>query len=58
MTKADISDKVLILKEYCKGMAKSNAQMSDGEMDYYFGKYDAYNNIAERLEELYIKIKG
>ena len=58
MTKLEITDKLLILKESLKGQAKNHFRQSDDPSDYDFGYAQACEHYAERLEDLYQKIKG
>ena len=58
MTKVDIADKLMILRESLKGQAKNHYRASDGEYNYDFGFAEACEKYAERIDELYQKVKG
>ena len=56
MTKTEIKDQLLILKESLKGNAKNHFAISDEPNDYDFGYAEACERYAERIETLYNKI--
>ena len=56
MTKAEIKDQLLILKESLKGNAKNHFARSDEADDYDFGYAQACERYAERIEALYEKV--
>lgn len=58
MTKVDIADKLMILRESLKGQAKNHYRMADGEYNRDFGYAEACERYAERVDELYQKVKG
>ena len=52
MTKSEIKDSLIILKDYCRGKAKQQARMSENVMDFCHGRSEAYSDIYERLENI------
>ena len=57
MTKAEIKDKIFMLKEYAKGKKNYSNRLVEDINDYYFGNARAYEDIEERLEALLEKIQ-
>lgn len=52
MTKQDIKDKLLLLKNYSIGKSKNEAKQSDDSNDYYYGKSEAYKDMSDRIDSL------
>lgn len=57
MTKREISDKLLILRESLKGQAKNHYHNAEEINDYDFGYARACEKYAARIDELYLKVK-
>ena len=57
MTKSEIMDDLLIIKESLKGNAKVHYSQSDDANDYHFGYGAACENYAERVERLDQKVR-
>lgn len=57
MTKHEIVDRLLILKESLKGQAENHYRQSDEPSDYNFGYAQACEHYAKRVNDLYQKIK-
>ena len=56
MTKQDIKGELMNLREMCKGKAKNAARNSEGPDDYYFGQYQAYDELYNKICALEDKI--
>lgn len=57
MTKSEIADKLLIMRESLKGQAKNHYSMAEGEYNRDFGYAEACEQYAERIDELYQKVR-
>lgn len=56
MTKKEIKEKLYFMEQYCKGMARNEAQKSDEPMDYYQGRSQVYDEMYQKLCDLDVKI--
>lgn len=56
MTKQDIKDSLMLLKNYAKGKSKNEAKQSDDICDYHYGKSEVYKDMSERIDMLIDKM--
>lgn len=56
MTKQDIKDSLMLLKNYSEGKSKNEVKQSDDICDYHYGKSEVYKDMAERIDLLICKI--
>ena len=56
MTKKEIINEISVLEGFCQIAAESFIKYSNGEMDYYEGKSNAYKEMYKELHELNAKI--
>lgn len=58
MTKLEIYDSLLIIRESLRLQAKNHYSQSDEPDDYHFGYAKACETYAERVESLFKKVKA
>lgn len=56
MTKQEIKDSLLLIKNYAGGKSKNEIRQCDDIFDYYHGKSEAYKDMAERIDMLIDKM--
>lgn len=52
MTKQEIKDSLILLKNYAEGKSRNEVKQSDDICDYHYGKSEVYNDMAERIDLL------
>lgn len=57
MTKVEIYDELMLIKESLKVQAKNHYHQADDPSDYNFGYAQACETYAERIESLFEKVK-
>lgn len=56
MTKQEIKDNLLLIKNYTEGKSKNEVKQSDNVCDYHYGKSEAYRDMVERIDLLIDKM--
>ena len=56
ITKQNIKDSLILLKNYAEGKSKNESKQSDDICDYHYGKSEVYKDMAERIDILIDKM--
>ena len=56
MTKQEIKDSLILVKNYSEGKQKNEVKQSDDICDYHYGKSEAYKDMSERIDQIIDKM--